>query len=170
MIIYLVGFMGSGKSTAGKKLAAALRYRFVDLDNMIEEETGLSIAAIFREKGEESFRISEMEILRMAGRLKDTVISCGGGTPCFHDNMEFMNSTGLTIYLEMTPVQLKSRLSSATSKRPLVESLEGDELMKYITDTLADREHYYLRSKIVIDGFSLDTAGLTKLVQEHQSP
>ena len=109
--IYIIGFMGSGKSTAGKKLASLMGWTFVDLDKKIEEFAGKSIPEIFAQDGETSFREIEAKILRSLNSLKNTVISTGGGTPCYSDNMEYMLDTGLTLYLKLTPGQLKSRLS-----------------------------------------------------------
>ncbi|TFH38284.1 MAG: shikimate kinase [Bacteroidia bacterium] len=167
MIIYLLGFMGSGKSTAGRKLAGALGYEFFDLDHLIERERGVSIGEIFRDEGEPSFRITEAAILRKTGAKQNTVIACGGGTPCFHDNMGYMNSQGLTVYLEMTPGQLMGRLSASVGNRPLISSLAGDDLLNYITGTLEEREQFYRKASLTVRGLSLDIQALVKSVQEN---
>jgi shikimate kinase len=155
-IIYIIGFMGSGKSTAGKKLASLMGWTFVDLDKKIEEFAGKSIPEIFEQEGESSFRQIEAKILRSLDSLKHTVISTGGGTPCYDDNMEFMLSTGLTLYLKLTPGQLKSRLSKSKGERPLIKDLGSGELLSFIEKKLFDREKWYDRSDIIIEGIDLD--------------
>lgn len=154
--IYIIGFMGSGKSTAGKKLASIMGWTFVDLDKNIEEFAGKSIPEIFEQDGESSFRQIEAKILRSLNSLKHTVISTGGGTPCYNDNMEYMLGTGLTLYLKLTPGQLKSRLSTSKGERPLIKDLEPGELLSFIEKKLFDRERWYNRSDIIIEGIDLD--------------
>jgi len=123
--IYLIGFMGSGKSTTGKKLASGLGWSFVDLDKKIEEETGRKIPEIFSKQGEEYFREVERRVLRAMESLSEVVISTGGGAPCYHDNMEHMLGNGITIYLKLTPVQLKQRLAVSKGERPLIKDVKG---------------------------------------------
>lgn len=154
--IYIIGFMGSGKSTAGKKLASLMGWTFVDLDKNIEEFAGKSIPEIFEQDGESSFRQIEANILRSLDSLKHTVISTGGGTPCYDDNMEFMLGTGLTLYLKLTPGQLKSRLSKSKGERPLIKDLGSGELLSFIEKKLFDREKWYDRSDIIIEAIDLD--------------
>jgi len=154
--IYIIGFMGSGKSTAGKKLASLMGWTFVDLDKNIEEFAGKSIPEIFAQDGETSFRVIEAKILRSLNSLKHAVISTGGGTPCYDDNMEYMLGTGLTLYLKLTPGQLKSRLSQSSGDRPLIKGLGSHELQSFIEKKLADRERWYERSDIIIEGIDLD--------------
>lgn len=170
MKIYLVGFMGSGKSTAGKKLAAALGFSFCDLDQLIESETGLRIKEIFSKGGEDYFREIEKEIIRKTGSLTNCVIACGGGTPCFHDNMRWMNNSGITVYLEMSPRQLQSRLKVSGANRPLISGLEDDALAEYINTTLAGREPFYQQAKITVRGMDISIAKLTALVWEEHPP
>lgn len=166
MIIYLLGFMGSGKTSAGKRLAAALDYTFIDLDSMIESEAGCSISEIFSDSGEERFREIEKIELGKTGDMKNCVIACGGGTPCFYDNMEYMNRVGFTVYLELSKAQLLSRIEHSRSKRPLVAKLSGDELIDYIDSTLDSRAEYYRRAKISINGFDLNIPELKRLLPE----
>ena len=128
-LIYLIGFMGSGKSTTGKKLADRLKWSFIDLDERIELETGMKIPDIFSKHGELYFRKVESEILRSLISESKTVISTGGGTPCFADNMKYMLETGLTIYLKMTPGQLNSHLISSSGERPLIKDIGKSELI-----------------------------------------
>lgn len=155
-IIYIIGFMGSGKTTAGKKLASLLGWSFIDLDKRIEEYAGKTIPEIFSQSGEDYFRIIETQLLRNLKMCTKTVISTGGGTPCYIDNMDYMIETGLTIYLKLTPAELKSRLSQSKGKRPLIKDLDQNELTSFIKEKLAVREKWYERSDITIDGIDLD--------------
>ena len=168
-ILYIIGFMGSGKTTAGKRLASSLKWSFVDLDNKIEEHTGLKIPEIFSLHGEDHFRVVEAEVLRSLLTDADTVISTGGGTPCYASNMEFMLETGLTIYLKMTPGQLMKRLNRTSAERPLIKNLSGESLLNFIEEKLAFREKWYEKSDLVTDGFYLDISNLNLKVKSHFS-
>jgi shikimate kinase len=165
-IVYLIGFMGSGKTTAGKKLASSLGWSFTDLDRKIEEDQGMTIPEIFTSLGEERFREIESELLRTFSRDEYIVVSTGGGVPCFADNMKFMLETGLTVYLKLTPGQLASRLNTTTGERPLLKGLQGDELLKYIRNKLEERSLWYEKSEVVIDGFSADIETLVKIIRK----
>lgn len=154
--IFLVGFMGSGKSTAGRKLAARLGWSFIDLDERIESCTGMKITEIFQTKGEQSFRETETEQLHRLEKINNAVISTGGGTPCFDGNMDFMLANGVTVYLRLTPVQLKRRLERSGSERPLIRDLNKEDLLEYIIKTLEERERWYLRADLVIDGSAIN--------------
>lgn len=162
-IIYLVGFMGSGKTTAGKKLASALGWNFTDLDNMIEASAGMTVTEIFSKYGEEYFRELESDILRSASALTDTVVSTGGGTPCYRGNMEFMTGTGITVYLKLTPKQLMQRLEKSAGTRPLLKGLRDKELLVFIETKLAEREKWYSAAGIIVNGFSPDIKNLSSL-------
>lgn len=165
-IIYIIGFMGSGKTTAGKKLAALLGWSFIDLDRKIEEQTGYTIPELFSKHGEEYFREAESEALKSLDNEKKTVISTGGGTPCWGNNMEHMLSTGLTIYLKLTPAQLKSRLSESTGERPLIKNLDSDSILGFIEEKLAYREKWYNKADITLVGFDIDINLLFSLVTD----
>jgi len=154
--VYIIGFMGSGKSTAGRKLAASLGWQFKDLDQEIELIAGKSIRDLFSTSGEHYFRDLEAQTLTGLKPATDTVISAGGGTPCYGRNMDFMMETGVVVYLKMSPAQLISRLERGKAKRPLIKDLSSEELLKYITEKLSEREKYYLKAHIVIDSFDLD--------------
>lgn len=149
--IFLIGFMGSGKTTAGRKLASRLGWSFIDLDERIERDNGMSVAGLFAERGEEWFRTAESEALRRLGNSRNTVISTGGGTPCFFGNMEFMLKNGLTVYLKMTPEKLSGRLSRSTAGRPLLKDLGKKELPAYIREKLAERELWYSKAEIIAE-------------------
>jgi len=165
--IYIIGFMGSGKSTAGKKLAAALKWSFIDLDNEIEKLQGKTISEIFSGSGEEMFRLIESETLHSLNIEGDTVISVGGGAPCFSQNMEFMKETGIVIYLRMTPGQLKSRLSGETGERPLLKGVTRANILEYITNKLSEREMVYNQASVIIDGMDLDIKLLVEKIRKN---
>ena len=166
-LIYVIGFMGSGKSTAGKRLASLLGYSFIDLDRKIEEAAGKSIPQIFSQDGEETFRKTESEVLKNIKPLEGTIVSTGGGTPCHGDNMDFMLSNGLTIYLKMTPGQLAHRLMESTTVRPLIKNISDDDLPGYIEKVLTVREKWYNRAEIIIEGINLDINRLLSLIKNH---
>lgn len=165
-LVYVIGFMGSGKSTAGKKLAALLDCPFIDLDRKIEETAGKSIPQIFSQDGEEAFRKTESVVLKNIRPLQGTIVSTGGGTPCHGDNMDFMLMNGLTVYLKMTPGQLAHRLMESTTVRPLIKDISDDDLPGYIEKVLKVREKWYNRAEIVIEGINLDINRLLSLVKK----
>jgi shikimate kinase len=163
--VYIVGFMGSGKTTAGKKLASLMGWSFADLDKAIEEKEKRSINEIFSDSGEEYFRNAENVILKEFSEKQDIVISTGGGLPCSGDNMGFMNETGITVYLKLNPGQLASRLHDGTAERPLVKDLDKDSLVDFICCKLAQRESFYSKADIVIDGFNLDISKVLEQIR-----
>lgn len=162
MNIFLIGFMGSGKTTAGKKLANMLSYGYLDLDEFIEQQERYSIRDIFEKKGEAYFRKQESKYLREISIHDKSVISTGGGAPCFYDNMDYMNNKGLTVYLKMKPEQLVTRLKSGREERPLIKDKDDRELLQFITDKLNERESYYQKAKLIVDGFDLNVSNLLK--------
>lgn len=164
-IIYIIGFMGSGKTTAGKKLALLLGWSFIDLDKKIEEHTGKTIPEIFSQNGEDYFRDIESQVLKNLLYQTDTIISTGGGTPCYSDNMDVMLDTGLTLYLKLTPGQLKNRLTGSKTKRPLIKNLDPVGLQSFIEEKLANRESCYNRSDIIIEGIAPDISLVLSLVK-----
>lgn len=144
--------MGSGKTTLGRKLANKLGYAFFDLDELIEEQEKLSISEIFSKQGENYFRTVEQKILNdKLVTNQPLVLSVGGGTPCFFDNMEFINKQATSIYLKYNAGMLYSRLSSAKAKRPLLTEKSDEELKDFIKITLSEREGFYNQSKIVVE-------------------
>ncbi len=163
-ILYIIGFMGSGKTTAGKKLAASLGWSFIDLDKRIEEHTGKTIPEIFADHGEDHFREIEAETLRALSPESDTIVATGGGAPCYNGNMEFMNNSGLTVYLKLTPSQLAGRLKRSSDERPLITNLTGDRLLQYIVSKLSERAGWYEKSHIIVDGYNLDLSSLKVLI------
>jgi shikimate kinase len=155
-IIYIIGFMGSGKTTAGKALASRSGWSFIDLDKKIENHAGKSVPDIFSVHGEDYFRKLESEVLMHLKTYENTVVATGGGTPCYNENMEFMLNSGLTVYLQMTSEKLLKRLADSRGERPLVRNLKNGELLAFIEQKLAEREQYYERSRIIIDGSDPD--------------
>ena len=156
--------MGSGKSTAGRKLAALKGWPFIDLDRKIEEVARKTIPRIFSEDGEEHFRQIESEVLRNLDNTCRIIVSTGGGTPCHGDNMEFMLQTGLTVYLKMTPVQLAKRLLDSTGERPLLKNIPDESLPQFIGEKLAHREKWYNKAQIIVDGQSLNIELLGSII------
>ncbi|HBE43602.1 MAG TPA: shikimate kinase [Bacteroidales bacterium] len=163
-IVYIVGFMGSGKSTAGKKLASSMSWSFIDLDRRIEEVARKTIPRIFSEDGEEHFRKTESEVLKSLTDNNSTIISTGGGTPCHGDNMDYMNETGITVYLKLTPEQLVKRLLNSSGERPLIKDIPDEKLPEFIEKKLALREKYYNKAEIIVDGLSLNIELLRSII------
>lgn len=168
MLLFLTGFMGSGKTTLGKRLATLLHYGFVDLDELIEQQTGRSIPDLFL-KGEHGFREIETMVLHSLADADNMVVSTGGGTACFNDNIAWMNSHGITIYIRMSAGSLFHRLSGSKQKRPLLAGKADVELMEYITDTLREREYFYTRSHYTVKGENLDAAALLAEIEKGES-
>lgn len=164
MKIYLVGYMGSGKSSLGKGLAKALGLSWLDLDTEIESRYKISITDFFSKYGETSFREVEHKVLNEIAPKPDMVISTGGGVPCFHNNMELMNQTGLTIYLEASPALILTRIGPFAWKRPLFQRMDGLDILEKITAHLNSREKFYQQAQITIDATNPDIEELKKLL------
>lgn len=164
MIIFLVGFMGSGKSTVGKGLARRLGYSFIDMDARIEGEHGMTINEIFEKLGEKAFREMESNLLKEMISLQDTVISTGGGLPCTGNNMDLINRKGVSIYLRMEPEALLNRLSRGKSRRPLIRHLSRQELETFIREKLGEREPVYLRAHHTISGLNFNMDELLEIL------
>ena len=156
--IILIGYMGAGKTTVGKALAAELGVPFYDLDWYITMRYRRSVPEIFAERGEEGFRELERRMLHEAAEFENIVLSCGGGTPCFFDNMEYMNSLADTVYLKATPDVLAMHLRMGKGKRPLLEGKSPEELEAYIQESLAGREKFYNQAKFTLDVSLLDSS------------
>ncbi len=149
--IFLIGFMGAGKTYSGKLLAEKMNVPFFDLDEYIQEKEGASIPEIFEEKGADHFRITERKCLRDFGVIGKAIIATGGGTPCFFDNLEWMNENGLTIYLKIEPELLAKRLQEEKTQRPLLADIKSEDLNKYITDKLEERKDFYEQASVVFE-------------------
>ena len=145
--IFLLGYMGAGKTTLGRALAAELGLQFIDLDCYIEERFRKTISQIFVEKGEEEFRNIERRMLHEVGEFEDVIISTGGGTPCFFDNVEYMNAQGTTVFLDVPVERLFIRLSIARHKRPLIREKNDEELRTFIAEQLGKRLPHYSKAQ-----------------------
>ncbi|MBQ7461355.1 MAG: shikimate kinase [Bacteroidaceae bacterium] len=154
--IVLVGYMGSGKTTVGRQLALALGRTFYDLDWYIEMRYHRSVPQLFEERGEEGFREIERNMLHEAAEFEDIVLSCGGGTPCFFDNMDYICSVSESVYLKATPEVLTQHLKMRRVERPLLNGKSEEELFDFVRTSLKEREPYYLKAKHVIDVTLLD--------------
>ena len=157
--------MGVGKSTLGKKLAQRLEVPFIDSDMIIESIVGMSIADYFSTYGEEEFRSLEKDVLTGITEAS-AIIATGGGLPCFFDNMDYMNTMGVTIYLERPAKELFQRLKNTKKQRPLLAGLSDNELLEFITEQLANREVYYLQSKFKVGRTHQTVEFLEKLLKD----
>lgn len=163
---FLTGYMGSGKSTIGEKLAAKLKYDFIDLDKLIESDYKQSIPEIFATKGEKEFRAMEHNTLKRVIEKDNVVVACGGGTPCYYSNMELMNSNGVTVYIKMSVDALVTRLTNAAEKRPLIENKTEAELRSFIKRQLEKREDIYHKAQYTVKGKDLNVDELALFVKE----
>ena len=154
--IILIGYMGSGKTTVGKALSKETGMMFYDLDWYIESRMRKTVSQIFAEKGEEGFRKIEYNMLHEVAEFEDVIISCGGGTPCFFDNMDYLNQQGAVIYLKATPETLYKHLLMAKVERPLLKDKTSEELIAYITEHLKEREPFYEKAHHALDVNVLD--------------
>lgn len=157
--------MGCGKTTLAKKLSARLSYQLVDLDHEIEERVGVSVANYFSTHGEDAFREMESNTLKTVDYNENTVVATGGGTPCYFDNIEWMNREGLTIYIEMSPAALANRLHKGKAKRPLLKTLDAEEMIDYITDKLKERNAFYRQAALIVNGLGLTVEMLEELIR-----
>jgi shikimate kinase len=150
MRIYLIGYMGSGKTTLGHQLASALGLLFIDLDKYIEERNYKTVPQLFSEFGEDEFRIRERKALEEVSDFNDVVVSTGGGAPCFFDNMELMNRTGITLFLNIDIPTLVERLLKSKTDRPLIRGKSNEELTVFIHEMLQKRLPYYEQAQLRI--------------------
>ena len=156
MLFFLNGFMGSGKTHWGQIWAATHRLAFLDLDEEIENIERKSVVDIFESKGEAYFRSVEEATLKNCANLNSTtIVACGGGTPCYKENLEWMNKYGITIYLRSTPTEILRRLLKGQLGRPLIKKLNEAELLFFIQQKLKEREPFYNKCNIIIDNASI---------------
>jgi shikimate kinase len=149
--VFLTGYMGAGKTTLGRELAKLTKLSFIDLDHFIEGRYYKTVSKLFEEKGEAVFREIEREMLHEIALFENVVISTGGGTPCFFNNMSFMNRAGDTVYLKVSPQELTKRLAPVKYTRPLLKELEGERLLDFVSGSLREREPFYRQARIVFD-------------------
>jgi shikimate kinase len=166
MKIFLIGLMGSGKSFLGKKISQSVSLPFIDLDVEIENQEGQPISKIFSTKGKDYFRTIEAAALRKSNEAKEFVMATGGGTPCFHDNMNFIKQNGISIFLDTPVKQILKRLNEKQkSQRPLLQDVPQDEIEKTLERMLEDRLPYYEKAHFIVNGYSITALEILQLVQ-----
>ncbi len=152
MKIFLIGFMGSGKTHWGRLLSEKLGIPFFDLDEEIVGQAGKPITEIFATAGEEQFRVMESDILHQLSESNDRfIMACGGGTPCYFNNIDYMNQAGTSVWINTPLETLFSRLVNQKSKRPLIRDLSDDQLRGFISKKFSDRRMYYEQAELVVD-------------------
>ena len=165
MKYFLVGFMGCGKTTWSRKLAAKLGYEFIDLDHVLEAKAGMSIAEYFSSFGEDAFRKLESDTLKQTEYPENVVVSTGGGLPCFFDHMQWMNANGKTLYIKLSPKTLADRLENSKTIRPVLQGKQGPELVEFITGKLAERESFYLQASNIAEGIDMSVEKLEEALE-----
>ena len=152
MILFLIGYMGCGKSSIGRELARRTGFAFVDMDREVERECGgRTVSQIFEQEGEAFFRACERKTLERLCTGERMIVATGGGVPCFGDNMEVMNAAGRTVYFKMTPPKLAQRLHHGRDKRPILRGMDDEQLLRFIERNLREREPFYSQASMVID-------------------
>ena len=164
--IIIIGYMGSGKTTVGHALSQELGLPFYDLDWYIETRMHRTVKQIFDEKGEEGFRKIEHNLLHEVAEFEDVIISCGGGTPCFFDNIDYMNQVGEVFYLKASPETILQHLSMSRGERPLLKDKTPEQLQQFVTEQLAQREPFYSKARHIVDVNVLDSFDKIKFVTQ----
>lgn len=154
--VMLIGYMGAGKTTVGKALAKKLQMQFYDLDWYIEERFRQKISDLFAQKGEDGFRLIEQNMLHEVAEFENVVLALGGGTPCFFDNMDYLNRCGTTIFLDASPQTVVQHLRISHTVRPLLKDKQGDELLEHIARQLSERMPYYRQAQLTVNVDILD--------------
>jgi shikimate kinase len=166
--VFLIGYMGSGKSTFGPHLAKALKLVYYDLDSIIEANAWMSIKDIFKKLGQDHFRELEHKALTEYIKTHDNfVLATGGGTPCFFDNLDRMKETGITVYLDVPTDELARRLVETKSRRPLLKGIQDHKLEGFIKEQLSKRMEFYQQADLMVDGMAPKALDVARLVQEH---
>jgi shikimate kinase len=165
--IFLIGMMGSGKSYWADKLKKKLAVPAYDLDSLVEMMEEKTISEIFKEDGEEYFRKAEARMLRLFAEKKQFVLSCGGGTACYNDNMKWMNNQGITIWLDEPVETLSERLMKEKAHRPLIKDLDDQEVVNFLEKKLQERTEFYNQAAYKLGGDGVSEAALLKIVKEH---
>ena len=167
MKLFLLGMMGAGKSYWSGKLSKKLKTGGFDLDYLIESHEEKTIAEIFAEDGETYFRKSEAKILRWFGEKKTFVLATGGGTPCFHENMDWMNKQGITVWIDEPVDLLVQRLIPGKENRPLIKNLSNEELHAFLSGKLAQRSQFYSQAAYHLQGDAISDEGFAKIIKQH---
>ena len=165
--IFLIGFMGSGKTHWGRIWAQKNQLTFYDLDEQIEKTMGETVANIFEKKGEDNFREMERYVLRKFDVRNNFLMACGGGTPCFFENLHWMNEQGTTIYLQASPQEILEKIMNETEERPLLKKLNSSELLFFIEQKLKEREPFYKQAKHILDVKTLTGASLSQIIKNN---
>lgn len=165
--IFLIGYMGAGKTTVGRILARRMNLSFIDLDCYIENRYQKSVSRLFADKGEDGFRKIEYTLLHEVAEFEDVLVSTGGGAPCFFDNMAFMKEKGTVVYLNVSVGELARRLELCKHTRPLLKDKTREELHDFITEALRNREVYYNQATIIFNAEQMgDDADVKKIAEE----
>ncbi|MBN9297021.1 MAG: shikimate kinase [Filimonas sp.] len=167
MKIFLVGMMGTGKSHWSKILSKKLKCGGYDLDHLIEMNEEKTIAEIFEQDGEDYFRKVEAKVLRWFGEKKTYVLATGGGVPCYHDNMDWMNKQGITIWIDSPIEEIVERLTPEKAHRPLIKDLSDAQLADFLRKKLADREAYYKKATYHLKEAEINEKNILKIIKEH---
>jgi len=165
MLIFLIGYMGSGKSFLARELAEKLGYNFLDMDELLVKGMGLPIQDCFELYGEEVFRYAEHELLSALVKEEQTVVATGGGTPCFYDNIELMNSAGTTVYLKVDDEILYQRLRDEAHERPILKGVQPSKLKEFISGNIEERQKFYKQAKIQFDPIGSSLMELVSLLK-----
>lgn len=158
--LFIIGFMGSGKTHWGNIWSARHHYTFLDLDDLIEEQEQHSVTEIFEIKGEDYFRQKEAIMLRSTEQYNNVIVSCGGGTPCFFDNLNWMKTRGSIIFLQAAPATLLKNILTQENKRPLVKKLNEAELLFFIEQKLKERNDFYKQAGLILDAEDVHESSL----------
>lgn len=165
MKIFLIGLMGSGKSLIGKRISKQINLPFIDLDEEIEKQEGLSVVKIFSQKGNDYFRTIEAAALRKHSEAKEFVMATGGGTPCFYDNMDFIQQTGTSVYLDTPVKEIVKRLNTRQkNKRPLLQDVSSEKLEQTMKTMLEDRLPFYERADFIVNSSTITAFEILQLV------
>lgn len=167
MKLFLIGMMGTGKTYWSKKLSKKLKTGGYDLDFLVESHEEKTIAEIFAEDGEDYFRKSEAKILRWFGEKKSFVMAAGGGTPCFYENMDWMNRTGITVWIDDPLDVLVERLQPEKAHRPLIRDLSDTQLKQFLVDKLAERMPFFEKATYHLQGRAISDEGFAEIIKKH---
>ena len=165
MRYFIIGFMGSGKTYLGGLWAAKHGLTFYDLDTLIEEEERMNVAEIFKRRGEDYFREKEAAVLRNTDRFHDCIIACGGGTPCFYDNIDWMNRNGVTIFLDAGVEAIYAHIMPQKALRPLLPDTDEEGLKNFIRLKKSERLHFYEQAQIILQDEDLTTEGFNTIIE-----
>jgi len=168
MRIFLIGYMGCGKTTMGRELASALNLTFIDQDVFLEEKYFKTIPQIFAEEGEDGFRLKERKVLEEVTTFDDVIIATGGGAPCFFDNVDLMNENGICIFLDVDIASLVDRLIHAKTERPLIKGKSPDELYAFIEQMLEKRRPFYEKARHILKGSEILPSDVISLIKSLQ--